>query len=83
MNTDDHEDPKSDDNQPPVAIRRSLQQMRIDAMASEGKNAWACPSCGCRDWRVSNVWYSGDAKKRLRKCRNCGTPATTVEKFEE
>lgn len=59
--------------------RKSLQQMRIDAMANEGQNAWACPTCGCRDFRVTNVWYSGGNKKRLRKCRNCDEPITTCE----
>lgn len=68
--TDDQEDHKQ---------RRSLQRMQADAMINEGKSAWACPTCGCLDWRVSNVWFSGSNKKRLRKCRNCDTPATSCE----
>lgn len=77
MTTDDHEDLNTDETRPKA--RRSLQQMRSDALAEEGKNAWGCPSCGCLDFRVTNTWYSGANKKRLRICRNCGTPITTCE----
>jgi hypothetical protein len=62
--------------------RRTLQQMQVDAMTNEGNNGWGCPKCGCCDLRVTNTWVSQGVRKRLRKCRNCGTPISTCEKFE-
>lgn len=59
--------------------RKSLEQMQIEAMRNEGKSAWACPTCGCQNFKVTNTWFLGDNRKRLRKCRNCGEPITTCE----
>ncbi|HUP81412.1 MAG TPA: hypothetical protein VM260_22870 [Pirellula sp.] len=57
--------------------RKSLQEMRADTMA--GQSAWSCPQCHSNSWRVTNTWYSHGNKKRLRKCRNCGTPVNSCE----
>lgn len=54
--------------------RKSLSQMAIEA-----GSGIVCPQCECRDFRVTNVWTSGGSRKRLRRCRNCGTPITTLE----
>lgn len=60
--------------------RKSLEQMHIDAITNQhGLLAILCPACGCRDSRVTNVWTVGGTRKRLRRCRNCGTPITTFE----
>lgn len=62
--------------------RKSLAQMQLEA-SQNGGGGFGCPQCGCCDLRVANVWVSQGVRKRLRKCRNCGTPVNTVEKFEE
>lgn len=60
--------------------RRSLKKMQLDAITNQhGLLAISCPACGCRDSRVTNVWTVGGTRKRLRRCRNCGTPITTLE----
>jgi len=60
--------------------KKTLQQMAIDANTGEdGRLSIACPQCGCCDSRVTNTWNSGGSRKRLRRCRNCGTPITTFE----
>lgn len=60
--------------------KKSLAQMALEANTSEdGKLAIVCSQCGCRDSRVTNTWTSGGSRKRLRRCRNCGNPITTLE----
>lgn len=68
--TDDQEDPKP---------RKSLQQMHAESLLNEGSDVWQCQQCGCRNFKVTNIWFLGDNRKRLRKCRNCGVPITTCE----
>ncbi len=48
---------------------KSLQEFADEATP----NPWACPRCGCCDWRVesSYVVASGDRHRR-RICRHCG-----------
>lgn len=42
------------------------------AARANGSDPWACPRCGCRDWRVANTYdVAGDSKKRRRICRHC------------
>jgi predicted RNA-binding Zn-ribbon protein involved in translation (DUF1610 family) len=73
---EEHEVPTTDDGRKP---RRTLAEMKADSMAREGSSAWACPKCGCKDFRVARTWHLGNNKKRLRECRHCGETLTTCE----
>lgn len=43
------------------------------AAQSQGSDGWACPRCGCCDWRVEDSYFvSGRQERRRRRfCRNC------------
>jgi hypothetical protein len=61
----------------PFHERPSLGQLA--AMAAAG-NAWACPRCGCCDWRVASSYLRADGiRRRQRVCRNCGHALPTYE----
>lgn len=49
------------------------------AAKSREANPWACPSCGCCDWRVVNSHAYAGPRKRQRECRNCKAPLRTLE----
>ncbi len=65
--------------QPPPEKRLSLAQMAAQTVNNEGGDAWACPRCGCRDWRVVNSHLRGGERRRQRQCRHCGEPLRTLE----
>jgi hypothetical protein len=49
------------------------------AAQSNGADPWACPRCGCADWRVVNTYLIDGKRRRQRACRNCHTPLITYE----
>lgn len=53
------------------------------AAQSRGSDPWACPRCGCKDWRVVNSYMSGDARRRQRVCRHCHQVLITYEMPEK
>jgi transcriptional regulator NrdR family protein len=54
--------------------------MQFEALLAQCKaGGITCPACGCRDFRVTNTWLGEGSRKRLRRCRNCGEPVTTLE----
>lgn len=60
--------------------RKTLEQMRIEAIAEGGIRPWKCTSCGCTDFRVTNTKVTASGNRvRLRKCRHCGEPMSTLE----
>ena len=59
--------------------RKSLQQMQIEALTNEGIGRLECSACGCKNFSVSQSWMLHGVRKRIRRCRNCGMPLTTVE----
>lgn len=59
--------------------RKSLQQLANDAVQADGLDPWACPRCGCKDWRVVDSRLVGGARKRQRACRHCHTNLPTLE----
>jgi hypothetical protein len=63
----------------PPEKRPSLSQLRTQSAAGEGSDAWSCPRCGCRDWRVINSHLRGGERRRQRACRHCGEPLRTLE----
>ena len=59
--------------------RPTLGQLAAESADAEGGagngDFWECPNCGCRgphNWRVSNSYYKGSQRLRIRVCRNCG-----------
>ena len=48
-------------------------------LAARGNMPWACPACGCRDWRVIDSRWKGGDKVRERRCRHCHHPLPTSE----
>lgn len=68
-------------------VRKSLGQLRREAQEQayresqegSGVDPWACPSCGCKDWRIANSHEYGGPRKRQRICRNCGHELPTLE----
>ena len=40
---------------------------------STGGDGWACPRCGCHDWRVEDSYWVPTAGERRRRrfCRHC------------
>ena len=61
------------------AEQKTLQQLQREAAAAAGSDLWACPRCGCRDWRVVNSHEYGGPRRRQRECRNCGYDLPTLE----
>lgn len=61
--------------------RRTLAELRkIAAEEESAAGVGGCPDCGCRDFRVTNVWTNKDgSRRRLKKCRHCGRPVHTTE----
>jgi transcription elongation factor Elf1 len=57
--------------------RPTLQQLQ--AIAGE----WACPRCGCEDWRVVDSRMVDNGRKRIRACRNCSQRLQTIEIISE
>lgn len=67
-------------------VRRSLSpksilQMQLETAEAQGADFWACPRCGCRDWRVrdSRLEDGNEPRKRQRVCRNCNGILPTQE----
>lgn len=58
---------------------KPLRQYLREAAEVEGADPWACPRCGCRDWRVVNSHEYGGPRKRQRQCRNCEYDLPTLE----
>lgn len=59
--------------------RKSLRQLADEAAEADGANPWACPRCGCTDWRVVDSRLIGTTRRRQRACRNCHTAIPTLE----
>jgi hypothetical protein len=59
--------------------RKSLQQMQIETLTAEGVGPIQCPGCECKNFKVSSSWMLHGVRKRIRRCRNCGMPITTLE----
>lgn len=55
--------------------RKMLSQMKAEGEA----DPWACPKCGCRDYRVLNTYYVDGHPRRRRCCRNCRKVVHTDE----
>lgn len=56
---------------------RSLGEMAADA----GESLWACPRCGCMDWRTVNSYFAptDQTRHRRQRCRGCGYMRMTWE----
>lgn len=52
--------------------RKSLRQLALEAAQVDGVDLWACPRCGCKDWRVRKTWHPAGGIRRSRVCRHCG-----------
>lgn len=63
----------------PPEDRQSLSQLAAESIQSEGADPWACPKCGCCDWRVVNTYLRDGKRRRQRACRHCHTPMITLE----
>lgn len=61
--------------------RPSLAQLA----AQSNSDPWACPRCGCRDWRVANTYEcKTDASiHRRRICRHCHHVRISIETMPE
>jgi len=59
--------------------RKSLEQMQIEALQHEGLGGLHCSQCGCNNFKVTQSWILHGVRKRIRRCRNCGMPMTTME----
>jgi hypothetical protein len=59
--------------------RKSLRQLADEAAQSDGVDPWACPRCGCKDWRTVDSRLVGGTRKRKRACRNCHQKLPTQE----
>ena len=56
----------------------------LGELKTETTDPWACPRCGCMEWRVHKSYSCKDgAKKRIRYCRNCKHIRTSYETFEK
>lgn len=66
--------------------RKTLAEMEAEAA---GVDPWACPRCGCNDWRVESTYQTAAGIRRRRVCRNCGrgllktTESPVVPKSDE
>lgn len=60
-----------------MAKRKTLQELAAQSRA----NAWACPRCGCLDWRTINSYFapSDGTRHRRQRCRNCNYTRMTWE----
>lgn len=76
MTIEDHEDPSQET---PAKPRRSLQRMQIEALINEGVGRLECTACGCKNFQVTSSWILHGVRKRIRRCRSCGMPLTTME----
>ena len=55
---------------------KSLQEMADEAKP----DPWACPRCGCRDWRVESSYVVASGNRRRRRvCRHCGQSLLRTE----
>lgn len=59
--------------------RKSLQQLATEAAQVDGADPWACPRCGCKDWRTVDSRFRNGCVSRKRACRHCSTPMSTQE----
>lgn len=59
--------------------RKSLQQLTAEAEETDGADPWACPRCGCKDWRVVGTYERNGKRRRQRVCRNCKQTMRTYE----
>jgi hypothetical protein len=59
--------------------RKSLRQLADEAAIADGINPWACPRCGCTDWRTVDTRFRDGCVRRKRACRHCKTPLPTQE----
>ena len=59
--------------------RKSLQQLANEAAQTDGIDPWACPRCGCKDWRVVGTYERNGKRRRQRVCRNCHQTIRTYE----
>ncbi len=62
-----------------VAPRKTLQQLAIEAAQSQNADPWACPRCGCKDWRVAGTYVRNGKRRRQRVCRHCHQTLITYE----
>lgn len=63
---------------PPKSMQQMIRETAA-AEAAEGRDIWACPACGCKDWRIANSHEWGGPRKRQRICRHCGHEMPTQE----
>lgn len=64
--------------------RKSLSQMAAEA--GGGVSGYACPRCGCKDWRGEDGSFVESTRhpkgeqysRRKRICRNCGQASFTT-----
>jgi hypothetical protein len=56
---------------PPPAERPTAAELAALSRAAAG-DVWACPRCGCRDWRVRKTAQRAAGVRRSRVCRHCG-----------
>ena len=59
--------------------RKSLGQLAADAVRADGTDPWACPRCGCKDWRVVGTYERNGKRRRQRVCRHCNQAIRTFE----
>lgn len=56
------------------------KKIDIPKLLAKGRDPWACRSCGCCHWEVSDSRHvAGGPRRRWRVCRNCGEPMRTLE----
>ena len=71
------DDRPTDQPPPPTnATERYLNRAGLGTL-----RPWACPRCGCRDWRVANTYgcKTDQSIHRRRICRNCNHVRISVE----
>jgi len=62
--------------------RKTLLEMRQEAIDAESGTGWKCRSCGCQNFRVKSTWRTKNGDwKRSRVCRNCGDPLDTTHEL--
>lgn len=55
---------------PPPNKRPTMAEL---ATQGNGQGPWACPTCGCRNWRVLDTREAANGNiGRTRHCRLCG-----------